>query len=471
MSGYQRINFKDQNVERPKTYDIINNPDGSITLIDSFGNIEELGTPINAENMNHIEDAIDAVSFSKFNIDFVFKKEDLITDIQDNELKIYKSLKDDNFGHLPSETEYWEEVEIAGGKGSGFNLFDIKISDHILEGNEAKGWALQGTYVTGALYPDFYNECLAQRSVAVETDVTLGENTITIFKHNNGHQFFNIADKSVVDTFFDTFGIADFYGIDEENERVFLPRNKYFQQLTLNTDEVNNMVEAGSPNIIGSSNGVYCVPASGIASSGALYASGSTLMGPNSNINYDNGIINFDASRSNTIYGNSDTVQPPSSLKLLYFCVGNTVVNDANIDAGELTAQMETKANIQLDNVLPSQEFKNQSISWGIVDLPKQANPFNANKIAWNTVFQLPCDAMVAIGGTTTNNNTIILLYSYDSNVDSSYNTYKTNIFDYRAPEYIATTVGVFPKGIYLKAMGGSGYQHLSYIPLKGVEQ
>ena len=82
----------------------------------------------------------------------------------------------------------------------------------------------------------------------------------------------------------------------------------------------------------------------------------------------------------------------------------------------------------------------------------------------------MPCDALVAIGGAA-NNNTIALLYSYDSNVDSSYNTYKTNIFGYSAPEYMATTVGVLPKGIYIKATGGSGYQHLSYIPLKGVEQ
>lgn len=49
----------DQSVERPKTYDITNNSDGSVTLIDSFGIITELGTPVNADNMNHIEEGIE----------------------------------------------------------------------------------------------------------------------------------------------------------------------------------------------------------------------------------------------------------------------------------------------------------------------------------------------------------------------------------------------------------------------------
>lgn len=55
---YQKINFKDQNVQRPRTYQFQTNQDGTNTLIDSFGVITELGTPINAQNMNHIEDGI-----------------------------------------------------------------------------------------------------------------------------------------------------------------------------------------------------------------------------------------------------------------------------------------------------------------------------------------------------------------------------------------------------------------------------
>ncbi len=369
MSGYQRINFKDQNVERPKTYDVTNNPDGSITLIESFGNVEELGTPINQENMNHIEDGIDAVSFSKFNTDSVYKKDDLVTDIQGGELKIFKSLKDNNFSHLPSEDDYWEEVEISGG-GSGFNLFDTKISDHILQGNEAKGWALQGTYVTKDLYPDFYNKCLEEKTASAENEVTLGDSALVMYVNSNGHQFFDIADKPIVDSFYDTYGIADFYGIDTENERVFLPRNKYFHQLTDDVSKVNVMIEAGLPNITGG----FTMEHNAVQTKGAFY-NGATVSGKQGSSGGDTDAwFNFDASRSSSIYGKSDTVQVPSSLKLLYYCVGNQVVNEAEIDAGGLVVQMELKANVSLDNVnqqakelmsnmsLPSDEYINLTI-------------------------------------------------------------------------------------------------------------
>jgi hypothetical protein len=56
--AYVKNIWVDQDVERPKTYEVTNNQDGSITLTDSFGVVTELGTPVNADNMNHIEDGI-----------------------------------------------------------------------------------------------------------------------------------------------------------------------------------------------------------------------------------------------------------------------------------------------------------------------------------------------------------------------------------------------------------------------------
>jgi hypothetical protein len=56
--AYTKNVWKDQDVQRPRTYEVINNQDGSITLNDSFGVATEIGTPVNATNMNHIEDGI-----------------------------------------------------------------------------------------------------------------------------------------------------------------------------------------------------------------------------------------------------------------------------------------------------------------------------------------------------------------------------------------------------------------------------
>lgn len=253
----------------------------------------------------------------------------------ENRFKLYRSLVNDNTGHEVTETEYWEEVALGGG--SGFNLFDTKISDHILEGNEALGWALQGTYVykeaiAGSRfgYANFYNKCLAEKENSTATETTLGDNAITMYVNANGHKFYDIADKDVVDTWYNTYGIADFYGVDTENERIFLPRNDYFVQLTGDTSKVNKTIEAGLPNITGvvsSDMGSGADGAFNWTSTGANKTGGPTAFGKTT----------FDASRSNDIYGNSDTVQPPSILKLLYYCVGNTKVESAVSNVTEIT--------------------------------------------------------------------------------------------------------------------------------------
>ncbi|MCD8024516.1 MAG: hypothetical protein LUE64_03180, partial [Candidatus Gastranaerophilales bacterium] len=55
---YEKTTWYDQDVENPRTYDIKRNSDGTYTLTDAFGEVTELGTPVNAENMNNIEEGV-----------------------------------------------------------------------------------------------------------------------------------------------------------------------------------------------------------------------------------------------------------------------------------------------------------------------------------------------------------------------------------------------------------------------------
>lgn len=157
----------------------------------------------------------------------------------------------------------------------------------------------------------------------------------TAAKNANGHIFYDIADKEVVDDWFDTYGIADFYGVDKEHERIFLPRNNKFFQFTTDTTKVNDMVEAGLPNI----EGTMLRDISEGSATGALKITnaynGSMWAGSVAVTRMRD--WSFDASLSNPIYGKSDTVQPPSSLKLLYYVVGNTNVQSAATDIVDVT--------------------------------------------------------------------------------------------------------------------------------------
>ena len=500
-------------------------------------------------------------------------------------------MRDDKLYFINSKGE---EKEFKAG-GSGYNLGDTKITDHILEGEEAKGWALQGTYVSGALYPDFYNKYLEKYHDSNNTkkviksnvtitgaltdnngvlsgfaysvyaslpnawisenydtwemvfDVTTGDDVTTqqfvysnfynssgvysgvncylmstnfrlalrfsgndfqvgtytilpntrylirirytgsaytleystdngasweidinyssttkvttrsegyftvgnlylqshndyknpwlgtidlknsyinvngsrwwtgadtITQNSNKHLFYPISIKSTIDDIYNQYGIADFYGIDEENERIFLPRNKYFQQLTDDVSKVNEMVEAGLPNITGvvDARGGNDVPLITMCSGAFKNGTSKTvagMTGSGSVTRYQG--ATFDASRSNSIYGNSDTVQPPSSLKLLYYCVGNTVVNDAEIDAGGLVAQMEQKANIFLDNTMPTEEFANN-----IVDLSRINAYITESYQSGSSWYRVWSDGWKEQGGKATTNN-VTFLKKYNS--------------------------------------------------------
>lgn len=122
--------------------------------------------------------------------------------------------------------------EIVEGNMFKLQIFDTVVKDHILTYEESQGLALQGTYVykdaiAGSRYgyADFYNKVLEEYNEATETETV---NEVTVKVNSNGHKFYNIADKASIDAFYNTMGTAWFYGIDTENERIFLPRDKYF---------------------------------------------------------------------------------------------------------------------------------------------------------------------------------------------------------------------------------------------------
>ena len=90
--AYIKNTWTDQNVERPRTYDMQNNSDGSVTLIDSFGMVTDLGTPVNADNMNHIENGISNVGIWQYDSSVVYAKDDAVISVVDNKFVLYKSL-------------------------------------------------------------------------------------------------------------------------------------------------------------------------------------------------------------------------------------------------------------------------------------------------------------------------------------------------------------------------------------------
>lgn len=82
-------------------------------------------------------------------------------------------------------------------------------------------------------------------------------------------------------------------------------------------EQTERFKQAGLPNITGSTN-MYCKSGSESAADSAIYVSDRTNNNPTAASSTGFGKINIDASRSNSIYGNSDTVTPKSILVYMW---------------------------------------------------------------------------------------------------------------------------------------------------------
>lgn len=56
--AYKKTPWVDHVVQRPKTYTINDNSDGSKTLVDAPGEVIQQGTPMSATNFNNLEDGV-----------------------------------------------------------------------------------------------------------------------------------------------------------------------------------------------------------------------------------------------------------------------------------------------------------------------------------------------------------------------------------------------------------------------------
>ena len=106
---------------------------------------------------------------------------------------------------------------------------------------------------------------------------------------------------------------------------------------------------AGLPNITGSISPL--VWTSGSASGAfSLKNQGKNLRDPGGGYNFGEDVFTLDASRSSSIYGNSNTVQPPALTLLPCIKAFSSVVGDATVIAGQLVNEIQSKVALDGSN-------------------------------------------------------------------------------------------------------------------------
>ena len=164
-----------------------------------------------------------------------------------------------------------------------------------------------------------------------------------------------------------TYGVCGKFVYNSSGDgSVRLPKITGIVEGTTDLTALGDLVEAGCPNITGGwedqSGGNGAVPKTG-AFSGSVGSKGSIGWGTSAG---SVSTIDFNASNSNPIYGNSTTVQPQTIKALYYIVVAASIKTDAEVDIDNIATDLNGKADKDLSNIIPTQDVKSEITSWGM---------------------------------------------------------------------------------------------------------
>ena len=171
-----------------------------------------------------------------------------------------------------------------------------------------------------------------------------------------------------------TYGACGKFVVDTTNHTVRLPKVTGIVEGTLDANALGDLVEAGLPNIEGQTS--YFNQGGLVAENGfqsgcfsKIAVSGRTNSWSNSAESGAGRDLIFDASLSNSIYGNSNTVQPQTIKGYYYIVLANVTKTEIQVDIDNVVTDLNGKADVDLNNISNvSQTFKDKSIEWCFPD-------------------------------------------------------------------------------------------------------
>lgn len=243
------------------------------------------------------------------------------------------------------------------------------------------GWFVRKIYSDGSISYDpntpdtrYYRNASKDivLSVPASTTETIGDIKITYYRAKNGRKICLPDQESNLLTLYNSTGVAWYYILDTENKRFKLPRTKY--GFTGLRDSVGGYVEAGLPNITGNIGHLRLQGNINPIANGAFTLIGATTSAASldTSATQSGNAFSFDASRSSSVYGNSDTVQPKATQMYLYFYVGNFEQSAVEQTAG---------LNAELFNGKADRDLKNLPSNYDYVVATQE--PTSANGYTW----------------------------------------------------------------------------------------
>lgn len=234
-------------------------------------------------------------------------------------------------------------------------LLSFMWADHLLND---MSWLRADTFSwqDGTTYSLIYNELLSEYNNSASTTVT--EGSITFKRTPKGYKIALATQENAILNLYNTTGIAWYYILDTTNQRFKLPRTKFgFEGLRTN---VGDDIEAGLPNhkhrVAGEQeeggSDLTAYPDNAIKYTGITggsdykYTLFAYTIGDEPTLG-----VTGSASVINSIYGNSNTVQPPATQTYLYFYVGEFARNSVQQTAGLNSELFNNKLDLNANNL------------------------------------------------------------------------------------------------------------------------
>ena len=167
-----------------------------------------------------------------------------------------------------------------------------------------------------------------------------------------------------------TYGVCGKFVYDSVNNTVRLPKITGIIEGTTDLTALGDLVEAGLPNVTGelspskSNNDNTSTRWTLGYGSGAFSINSGTVKREPSVVPANKTDVigaTFDASRSSSIYGNSNTVQPQTIKAFYYIVIATSAKTDIQVDIDEIATDLNGKADTDLSNVPNSKGILTES--------------------------------------------------------------------------------------------------------------
>lgn len=268
------------------------------------------------------------IAIKQYLVTEIYALNDVVMAIVDDEVALYKSLVSNNVGNAISDDTKWEKVEMGG---SSRNVGEIVASTlpltdaglHLLDGTRLSGDGIYGEFV------DYIADLYAENpSANYFTDETSWQASVT------------------------QYGVCGKFVYNSTNNTVRLPKITGFLEGTTDATALGSLIEAGLPNITGNITNNFTGTYPG--SSGCMnitVESDSRAFSTGTSWTVKPTIVDIDASRSSSIYGNSTTVQPQTIKAFVYIVIANSTKTSIQVDIDEIATDLNGKADTDLTNV------------------------------------------------------------------------------------------------------------------------